>query len=242
MKLGIISDIHSNYEALEAVVTALEKEDCVKILCCGDVVGYGPDPQKCVDKVRELGIACVRGNHDDLIRDIDRASELRDDVRHAIEWNYEQLSDDARNWVAALPRVKEYGSIEIVHASHVMHPEWLYVLDKQSVMANFFFQRRNISFHGHTHVPLIALHKQGTNPTVFRFQKTSVPPQHKALINAGSVGQPRDRNPDAAYIVFDSESREVELKRVPYDISKTQEKMKAAQLPEKLIQRLKSGN
>jgi len=241
MKLGLISDIHGNYEALREVLKALEQEECVKILCCGDIVGYGPSPVACVETVQEKRIASVRGNHDALMMASDKAADLRWDVKESIEWTYQQLSEEQREWLGKLPKVQEYGGIEVIHSSHVLKPEWLYVLDEKSAMANFLFQGHSISFNGHTHVPMLALHKYGFRPKLFPFSNTALPPHHRCLVNVGSVGQPRDRNPEAAYGVFDTRSREIQIKRVPYNISRTQQNMRKAGLPERLIKRLEEG-
>lgn len=241
MKLAIISDIHGNLTALNAVLEDIARRDCVKILCCGDIVGYGPHPGECLEIIRSRNIPCVRGNHDDLMINSERLAVLRREVKTSVLWTREQLSAQDRQWLGALPFRRQYAGIELIHASHVFHPPWQYVTDLRTVSGNFLFQKAAISFHGHTHLPLLGLHRRGARPKLLMLRDLQIPPNHKCLVNAGSVGQPRDRNPDAAYITFDSHNREINLHRVPYDIRQTADDIRKADLPDRLASRLFEG-
>ena len=146
MKIGIISDIHGNLAALRAALAVLDEAKCVKILCGGDIVGYGASPLECIELIRERRILSVRGNHDDLmLHDEGREETLRPEVRDAIQWTRETLPAEAREWVANLPMSMTYAGVEVVHASHVLKPVWHYVLDVQSVMGNFVFQTASVA-------------------------------------------------------------------------------------------------
>lgn len=241
MKIALISDIHANLGALEAVLAKLDELDCIKILCGGDVVGYGPNPRECLALVRSRGIGCVRGNHDDMMSNTARVQKLRPDVRDALVWTREQLAAEEIEWLARLPRSLQYGGLELVHASHVIEPEWHYVIDRRSIAANFLFQTAPLAFNGHSHVPLIALHRAGERPRMVELKNLELPPGYRYMINVGSVGQPRDRNPMAAFVTYETKNRKVELHRVRYDVAATQAGIRAAGLPDSLATRLAEG-
>ncbi len=241
MKIGIISDIHANLAALQAVLEVLDREGCIKILCSGDIVGYGPQPRECLELVRERGILCVRGNHDDMMVSSARFKKLRDDVRNATQWTRTQLTDEQRRWLGSLPISLHYGGLELVHASHVLRPEWQYVIDHRSMAANFIFQSAPLAFNGHSHVPLLTLHKHGERPRMVELRDMQLPPHYRYMINVGSVGQPRDRNPMASFATYETRDRRVKPWRVRYDIDATQACIRAAGLPESLALRLAEG-
>lgn len=241
MKIAIISDIHANLAALTAVLDAVEQEKCTKILCGGDIVGYGPHPLECLEIIRDRKIPAVRGNHDHMMVNDDRDCRLRAEVQESIRWTRDVLPQDAKEWVGTLPVTLQYAGIEVVHASHVITPEWHYVVDPRAVMANFLFQSTAISFNGHTHLPAIALHQHGHTPKLIMFRDMVLPKNHRFLINVGSVGQPRDRNPDAAFTIFETRDRSIALRRIPYDVERTQAAIRKAGLPERLATRLAEG-
>ena len=241
MKIGIVSDIHSNLAAFQAVLRTLEDENCLKIVCAGDIVGYGPSPAQCLEIIREKRIPCVRGNHDHMMCSDSRLARLRPHVREAVLWSREQLTAEDRQWLAGLPRVLQYAGFELVHSSHVLRPEWHYVIDRRSAAANFLFQTSSICFNGHSHVPLLALHRDGSRPRLVELGNIKLPRGYRFLINVGSVGQPRDRNPMAACATFETREKEVRLLRVRYDVEDTQKKIRKAGLPEHLAARLEAG-
>ncbi len=241
MKIGVISDIHGNLQAFEAVLAALQTENVGRILCAGDVVGYGANPLKCIELVRRHRIICVRGNHDDMVAHDGREKKLRPDVRQTIAWTRDRLPDEAIDWLGKLPMQTQYAGIEILHASHVFRPQWQYVLDKCSLIANFLFQRGAIAFNGHTHVPFVGIHNRGAEPRLARIQDFKLPEKSRYLINVGSVGQPRDRNPEACYATFDTRERHLRLHRVKYDIDTAAQAIRAAALPEFFATRLEVG-
>lgn len=241
MKIGIISDIHANLCALRAVLNALDAVGVVKIICGGDIVGYGPSPLECLEIIEQRRIPAVRGNHDDMMLATDRDDRVRQEVLDAIDWTRSVLPRDARERLGMLPMAHHYAGIEVIHASHLLNPKWNYVVDPKTATTNFLFQRTAISFNGHTHLPLIALHRRGDKPKLLMFRDMELPKNHKFLINVGSVGQPRDRNPQAACAVFETRDRTIQLLRVPYDITETQRLMRQADLPPRLAARLSEG-
>lgn len=241
MKIAIISDVHANLTAFRAVLKALDEEGVVKILCAGDLVGYGAYPQECAELARERGIVCVRGNHDDMVAHSGREIMLRAEVRQAIRWTREQLSADMVEWLGNLPMQAQYAGLEVVHASHVFRPEWHYVMDQRSISANFLFQTTSLAFNGHTHLPLVGIHTRGQRPRMVMFREFSLPKDNRYLINVGSVGQPRDRNPDAAFVTFETRDRRVKLHRVAYDVCAAQQAIREAGLPTFFAERLADG-
>lgn len=241
MKIALISDIHANFPALEAVLAAIDQMDCVKILCGGDIVGYGPHPRECLAAIRERGISCVRGNHDDMMLNTARLPKLRPDVRDALVWTRDQLDQESRNWLGKLPRRLRYGGVEVIHASHVIRPEWHYVIDRRSVAANFLFQSAPLSFNGHSHVPLLAIHRHGERARMVELHNVKLPSGYHYMVNVGSVGQPRDRNPMAAFVTFETRDRRVELHRARYDVALTQAAISEMGLPQSLAARLSEG-
>jgi len=241
VKIGILSDIHGNLAALQAVLAAIEPLHCVKLLCCGDIVGYGASPKECVELVRRHGMLCARGNHDDMMTNIGREDILREEVQDAIHWTRQQLSVEEREWLGGLPRVIAYAGIEATHASHVLRPEWHYVMDIPGLMGNLLFQTTLISFIGHTHVPFLGLHQRGHRPRMIMLRDLGLPRNHRCVVNVGSVGQPRDRRPEAAFVTFETRDREIAVHRVPYDIADSQRRIREAGLPDAFARRLADG-
>ena len=241
MRIGIISDLHANLVSLQAVLAALEDEHCDSVLCGGDVVGYGPRPRECIDLIRERGIPCVQGNHDEWVANGALEWGIREDARRALSWTTDVLSDEELGWLRALPRLVSYEGLEVVHASHAWRGRWPYVLDDRRLVANFLFQRSECTFHGHTHVPLVGVHERGSQPRFRQLRELQLTPGCRCLVNVGSAGQPRDGNPLASCVVFDTDDRRVRPLRVAYDIAETQRQMADVSLPPRLITRLAEG-
>lgn len=242
VKIGIISDIHANLAALQAVLPVLQERGCGRILCAGDVVGYGPCPTECLDLVVARKILCVQGNHDAAACSTRLEISMNDDAQAAVGWTRSQLSPDAAAWLRQLPLEADYAGIRILHASHAWRPRWAYVLDPNAAAVNFLFQSCLYAFHGHSHVPMMACHERGTRVYVRNLSSMELPRHARLLINVGSVGQPRDGNPAAACAVYDTRDRRLDFMRVPYHVAATQALMAKAGLPERLIQRLARGN
>ena len=232
MKLAIISDIHSNLEALEAAFAEIDGRGVAAVYCLGDIVGYGPDPVACVDLVRARCTGAVRGNHDEAValqRGLDR---LPRDAQVAALHNREQLSPGQLHYLSELPYMGMGYDCTFVHATPKRPETWQRLNSFTVVQEQFAHFSTAVCFVGHTHLPGVMGEKIG----VLR-----VRPGNRYLINVGSVGQPRDQNPRLCVAFFDTETFDYELVRVPYDVERTAAKIAAAGLPLSLSQRLKVG-
>lgn len=245
MKLGVFGDVHGNIEALTAVFAALEGAGCEAFVCVGDIVGYGASPEECVDFVRERNIPCVRGNHDHLVTHPLGDVVIQPYAKRALEWTSEVLSPEHLEWLAGLPLTLELEGVQFVHASLESADGscWPYILNQQTAVFHFFIQKSRYCFFGHTHIPLL-LKKDGGQIGFELLSKASLPEADdvKYLLNPGSVGQPRDFDCRASAAVFDTDSRDVVLLRVPYDVESAQLRIFAAGLPENLARRLSVGS
>ncbi|HEY2801294.1 MAG TPA: metallophosphoesterase family protein [Chthoniobacterales bacterium] len=239
MRFAIISDIHGNLEALEAVLADARSQDCTHFVCLGDVVGYNANPSECVRIIRELECPVVKGNHDEQAS-IDRATEgFNELAEEAIEWTREHLTVDEKTWLASLRLTRKVRDFTIVHATLDKPEEWGYVFNDLDAIASFTYQHTALCFFGHTHWPT-AFVRDG-NVRRLTTGQIVLTAGRKYFINAGSVGQPRDRDWRAAYCIYDCDRNLVEERRVEYDLATTQRKIRAAGLPERLADRLAVG-
>ena len=244
-KLAIISDIHANLIALDAVFAAIDDQGCDMIVCTGDIVGYGARPKECIDALREREIPCLMGNHDQYVTLLmdPRVERLREEVRMSVEWTQAQLPIEDLKWLSSLPMrfdVDESG-FSFVHGGFGPNP-WLYCNKREHFAVNFQHQDVPLGFCGHSHVPAMGLFTAETEEVSVKYlRKATIPNADKVMINVGSVGQPRDKDPRAAFAFFHVESREVELIRVPYDVEQAQAQIREAGLPEKSAVRLEGG-
>lgn len=241
MKYAILGDIHSNLEALNAVIEKAEECGVDKYLCIGDIVGYNADPCECVEMVRGLNMEVVtKGNHDEQASSDNELVGFNPQAAMAIEWTRAQLSDEQKVWLASLPYRQTVGTkVTLVHATLDMPHMWGYIFDKFSAGVCLGYQFTQVCFFGHTHVPL-AFEKY--NDIVGgKYREVSFLPGHKYLINVASVGQPRDGDPRAGFVVYSPEDKKVTLHRVEYDLKTSQKKILEAGLPERLAQRLAYG-
>ncbi len=232
MIIAILSDIHANLEALDAVTSAAEDAGAEVFACLGDVVGYGPDPAACLDAVRELCDVVVMGNHDLAVVTGDGSGYLPDDGRTAAMAHHAGLDEERLRWLATLPLKTEAHGATFVHASPDDPAGW-HRLDSYPVLrAQFDAFTTNICFVGHSHVPGVVGDRVGA---------LHVRPGGRFMVNAGSVGQPRDGDPRAAFLLHDTDAFTCQLLRVPYDVARTAEKIRAAGLPPALADRLHYG-
>lgn len=244
MRLAVLSDIHGNAPALRAVLAMLDEQAVDQYVCSGDVVGYGPSPAECIDIIRERRIRCVLGNHDEYVTQhgAEDSWNIRDTAKESILWTQSVLDSDSVNWLGALPMMIDAGPFQIVHASPLYWPRWRYITNPDKAAPAFLFQKARIAFNGHTHLPILAAHRRGRPPVVTRLKSGRLPPgDGKFLIGVGAVGQPRDKDPRASVVLVDSETLDLRLMRVPYDISETQRRIRQAGLPQQLADRLAEG-
>ncbi len=243
MKYGVLGDIHSNLSALETVLAAMDRDGVETILSVGDVVGYGAAPKECVAILRERGVTVVLGNHDAAV------SEILDDVhfnpyaRAAVAWTQATLDEDERDWLRQLPLVATLEHCQVAHGT-LHRPELFnYMLSATDAEPSLDALERQVCFVGHTHIPIAVMRFTGEpNQTAYTYDAdVDLSDVDRALVNVGSVGQPRDDNPMSAYLVFDSDANLASLRRVPYDIEREVERIAAAGLPDVLGERLRLG-
>jgi len=240
--IAVFGDIHSNLEALEAVFADMDAIGVQGRVCLGDIVGYAANPSECLELVRSTGCPVVKGNHDAWAADDSALDEIRDSAQSGIEFSRRKLTPEQRDYLAGLPLVISEGDRHYVHASLDGLAEWPYVVEEQDARDHFRAQTHSICFCGHTHVPRVWHQDADGDIRSWRGEgRIELPSGGKSLINAGSVGQPRDLCPDACYVVFDAGWRWVEFRRVPYDVGKTKRKIMRAKLPRFTAQRLSLG-
>ncbi|MBI3881509.1 MAG: metallophosphoesterase family protein [Verrucomicrobia bacterium] len=239
MRYAIIGDIHSNLEAFQVVLEDSRQQGCTHYACVGDVVGYGADPKACLDLVRSMGMPCVKGNHDEYCSGERELEGFNPHAAEAVEWTKAHLTEEDRKWLRELKYMRLVANFSIVHATLDGPQTWGYVADKLAAAASFTYQNTPVCFFGHTHLPLAFIRDSVVRGGTY--SKFRIEGGRKYFINCGSVGQPRDGNPKAAYVVYDVDTGSVELRRLDYDIAAAQAKIRAAGLPERLADRLSYG-
>lgn len=241
MLYGIFSDIHSNLSALEAVLASMDAHGVGRRVCLGDLVGYSADPETCVQLVKQKSDICILGNHDSVALKRESSLHFNQYARVAIEWTQNKLSADSLDFMKKLPYIVEENDYSFVHASPKSPADWYYIASLEEAVDAFEFFTSKICFVGHTHSPVIAAMSSEGTPVVIEDDEYTPDVGERLLVNVGSVGQPRDRNPEACWCLLDSESNKVKFIRVPYDISRTQEIMRKQNFPTFLIQRIADG-
>ena len=232
MRLALISDVHANLEALEAVLSVIDERAPDAAYCAGDVVGYGADPAACLHLVRERCDGVVLGNHDEAVGGDPDEGFLPQGGRKVAHRHHEQLSDDERAYLRDLPPTLEAHGCTFVHATPDEPRAWRRLDSHTVAKEQFAHFDTDVCFVGHTHRPAVMADRLG----VLR-----VRPGHRYLINVGSVGQPRDQNPRACVAFFDTDTFDYDLERVPYDTERAADKICEASLPDQLAQRLYRG-
>jgi diadenosine tetraphosphatase ApaH/serine/threonine PP2A family protein phosphatase len=240
MRVAVLSDIHSNLVALDAVLEDLGTVDAIWVL--GDIVGYGPDPDVVVARLRDLDVVAVRGNHDAAALGQLDTSTFNDDARRAVEWTGETLAEETRAWLDALPEKREVDGFTLVHGSP-RDPLWEYLFSVQVAKRNLSAFTTPHCLVGHTHVPLVFREvAAGDIETLAPSHGSELPIDAQRLIlNPGGVGQPRDGDPRACAMVIDTEVGLAEWRRIPYAIERTQARMREVGLPVRLVNRLAHG-
>ena len=242
MRVAIVSDIHANRQALEAVLEHIRASDCEAVWCLGDVVGYGADPDACTDLVRAQADICLAGNHDLAVVGGLSVADFSEIARRAAEWTGEVISPETRAFLESLSSSDPDQEVSLYHASP-RDPVWEYVLSPLQAQLAFDVQPRRISVVGHTHVAL-AFHRfdgeGATGETRHADDELDISEGHW-LLNPGSVGQPRDGDPRAAWLELDTDAWTAIWRRVDYDIDGAAWAIRAARLPEALAERLSFG-
>jgi diadenosine tetraphosphatase ApaH/serine/threonine PP2A family protein phosphatase len=239
VRIAILSDIHSNIVALDAVLAAAGPVDALWHL--GDVVGYGPEPDRVVDRLREVGAVGVRGNHDAAACGGAEIEWFNPDARAAMEWTRAAIGPRTREWLAALPERRIEAACTLVHGSP-RDPIWEYVTSVPVARANLAELTTPVGLHGHTHVPIAFRADDGRVEVITPGADSSMGlDERTVLLNPGSVGQPRDGDPRASFAVLDTAAARIRWTRVEYDIEAVQGAMRDAGLPARLVARLSVG-
>jgi len=239
MKYGILGDIHANLEALDAVLENMEKQGVKKYVSVGDLVGYGANPVECIKKVRSLDTLVVAGNHDFAAVDKLNIDFFNTYARESAIWTRNALSGADKDYIKSLKLIEHSDNFTVVHST-LYSPE-LFEYIQTSYDAHLSFEQQNtpLTFLGHSHVPVNFFKRRNVS---FNMEtEVKVDESMKIMINVGSIGQPRDENPDAVCVVYDSDEMVVKISRVKYDIDKAAKKSISAGLPEILAERLKYG-
>lgn len=240
LKYAIYGDIHGNWEAFSAVLEDALSLGVTQHACVGDIVGYNANPAECLRKLRELNTVCVRGNHDHYCSHDECIRDFHPLAANVVDWTRNQLTLDEVDFLRQQKLVRVVNGFTLVHSTLDMPEKWGYVFDELEAESNFNYQSTNVCFYGHTHQPVV-FEKAGGFVRRATGPKYAIQLGKKYFINVGSVGQPRDGDNRSSYAVYDTVSRQVELRRVPYDIATTQKKVIAAGLPERLAARLQMG-
>jgi len=239
MRFAIFGDIHANLHALEAVLADAKKQMCTHYVCMGDIVGYNAFPKECLEIVRKMECPVVKGNHDEQASMMGDQEGFNPLAEEAMNWTREQLSAEEKEWLRTLRLQRQVRDFTIVHATLDTPHKWGYVFNQLDAAASFNYQHTSVCFIGHTHTPK-AYVRDGSVRTI---PLDVVIPQRgkKYLINVGSVGQPRDGDPRAAYCIFDTTTNEIQLHRLEYDLAGAQSAIIEAKLPRRLADRLAVG-
>ncbi len=238
MRICVVSDVHGNLPALEAVLAALAPFDAVWHL--GDIVGYGPQPNEVVARLAAESAVGVRGNHDAAALGELSTDDFNDDARAAIEWTAGRLDGPTCEWLGAQPKLMEIGDFTLAHGSP-RNPTWEYVFSPGVARANLSAFSTVHCLVGHTHVPLAFRERGGGLDTLLPDGDAVTLDERRTLLNPGSVGQPRDGDPRAAALLLDTGQMTVDWHRVEYDIGRVQRLMSATRLPARLVRRLEFG-
>jgi diadenosine tetraphosphatase ApaH/serine/threonine PP2A family protein phosphatase len=240
MRVAVISDVHANYQALEAVSEEIDAARVDATWCLGDTVGYGPRPNECCELVQRRSAHCLVGNHDLVVLGELAVSDFNDEAAAAAVWTADVLTSASRDFLKGLKPFGHAEGADLFHAS-ARDPVWEYVLTDEAAKATLELAEAPLVLVGHSHVSLAIAAENGSVRGGPAPGGSKVPLDGRRLLNPGSVGQPRDGDPRAAWLLLDLEQRFAEFRRVPYSIERTQAEMREQGLPEVLAARLARG-
>jgi predicted phosphodiesterase len=245
MRLMIFSDIHGNLEALKSMLSDVEKRRVHRCICLGDIVGYGPYPNECIDLVRSLkNCRCIAGNHDVAALWETSPYGMTSEAKEAILWTMGQLSKENKKFLGGLPDSLDLADMTFVHANPYNPRGWRYVMDKKYALRSFAATNCRQLFIGHSHRPLIITKKHLLSidlQTIKGSMHQRINDTRRRIINCGSVGQPRDKDLRSCYLIYDSRKQQLEFYRIDYNIEKTTEAILSKGLPPQLGKRLLKG-
>lgn len=241
MRVLVFSDIHGNLPALQAVLLAAGPVD--QIWCLGDIVGYGPYPNECIQLLRGLpNLTCLLGNHDAAVAGLIPLHTFNLDAKMSVQWTRSSLTSANKAWLEALPEVQVMGQFTLAHGSP-RNPIWEYLLDPGTASINFEYFDTDFCLVGHTHMPIQYTFTSPHRPArwIIPAQDQDLKLKPRAILNPGSIGQPRDHDPRSAYAMLDTDDLTWRPCRTTYNIQGVQEKILAANLPERHAIRLSEG-
>lgn len=242
MRIAVLSDIHANLEAFEAVLAHAEKREVDSYVCLGDVVGYGANPNECIEILDSLSCPCVLGNHDAAVLDI--PINMGQQARKVVNWTRQILSAASFSFLQGMEDLLHNGEVTYCHSNPYRPRNWYYVNEKTYISSSFARSKAKILFFGHTHVPVAITRKNFFCVYVRSPEHAAVVPVahiNRQIFNGGSVGQPRNGDSRAAYLIYDQDKSQVEYYRISYNIGRAAEKIVQAGLPEVFAKRLFSG-
>ncbi len=241
MRYAIVADIHGNLEAFIEVKKQFKKENIDKYICLGDIVGYGANPKECIELSKKLFDVIIAGNHDWAAAGIFALSHFNLYARKAVEWTEHIISKENKQFLKSLPLYIEMEGFEIVHGS-LYHPdEFNYIFNETDAQKTFNLMKSQICFIGHSHAPIILIKDKDDKINYSTTNEMQLSGDNKYIINVGSVGQPRDGNPKASFCIFDTEKRQIQIRRISYPVAIAQEKIINTGLPHFLAIRLAGG-
>ena len=241
--LAILSDIHSNLDALEVVMAELDAAGIDNVVCLGDVVGYAAYPEECINRVRQRGWHTVLGNHDDALDNPLAKGQMNDVANAGLRLAEKQVSGGNREWLDSLPMKLSRPHAVFTHASLDSSEEWPYLIDVKSALLHFLVQQIPLCFVGHTHQPMVinCQSKSKLDVLIPTQEQILLPKSGKTTVNVGSVGQPRDGDPRACYVLYFPQTHHVEFRRIAYDVKAAQKAIRNAGLPSFTAKRLAQG-
>ena len=241
MIYAIFSDIHANMEAFEAVLNDIKRQKVDSNVFLGDIVGYGPNPNECIELLRENCDVIISGNHDAAVTGDTNTTFFNSYARESVIWTVKTITKENLAFLKTLKSSDILEDFQVAHSTPFEPDSWSYLTSLQDAHENYQTLERDVCFIGHSHQPLIIEFVDEVNVLPIKDMYKTLNKNRKYIINAGSVGQPRDMNPEACYMTYDTKTGTIEYRRVEYNIEKVQKKMKKHELPAYLIDRLSIG-
>jgi len=240
LRNAIISDVHGNIQALEAVIAAIKRLGVDQVLCLGDVVGYGARPVECVTLVWETCRSVLLGNHDAAATGRGSVEDFNPVAKSAIEWTRDAITDRESGYLEGLPYLFNGGGYAGTHSTFSDPGAWKYVFSSLDAAVEFKATGEEILFYGHTHYPVVFT-LEDRRVVSQRISELDLSPHQRYIVNVGSVGQPRDGNPDACFVIYDNAAQRIEYQRVPYNVRSAQRDILETSIPRELALRLSIG-
>ncbi|MBI5814332.1 MAG: metallophosphoesterase family protein [Nitrospinae bacterium] len=241
MRYALISDIHSNIEAFDAVLRDIDSTGADRLLFLGDIIGYGPNPNECLDRLLQVADLSLGGNHDWAVVGKTPDDYFNPFAKQAVDWTAATLRDDHKDFLKRTRAADTFDGFQVAHSTPLYPEEWRYIMSQKEALENYGSLTSQVCFIGHSHQPLVIEYDGPASIKVSKETGYTLDPAKKYIINIGSVGQPRDSNINSCWALYDSEEGTVTFRRVPYDIEAVQRKMAEANLPRYLIDRLAVG-